>query len=184
MLKLRTFALFQVLLCSTFLCSVLAQQGVDEYGRCAVYFSPHGGATDAIITSVNNAKKSVLVQAYSFTSEPIADVLIQAHKKGVMVQVILDRSQQHQKYSCIDILTAAGVPLSIDAVHAIAHNKVMIIDSETVITGSFNFTKAAEERNAENLLIVHSKELSARYLSNWRDHQRHSLPYCRQVGLK
>ena len=144
-----------------------------------MYFSPRGGATDAIITSVNNAKKSVLVQAYSFTSEPIADVLIQAHKKGVMVQVILDRSQQHQKYSCIDILAAGGVPLLIDASHAIAHSKIMIIDDKFVITGSFNFTKAAEERNAENLLIIHSEQLANQYIRNWQFHQLHSEPFNR-----
>ena len=50
--------------------------------------------------------------------------------------------------------------MKIDAEHAIAHNKVMIIDGETVITGSFNFTKAAEENNAENLLIIHDKKLN------------------------
>ena len=64
----------------------------------------------------------------------------------------------------------------VDAAHAIAHNKVMILDDEIVITGSFNFTKAAEERNAENLLIIRSKELAARFLANWRIHQTHSDP--------
>ena len=67
-------------------------------------------------------------------------------------------------------------PVLIDASHAIAHNKVMIIDSDAVITGSFNFTKAAEERNAENLLIIYYKELSALYAENWRRHHLHSEP--------
>jgi len=65
----------------------------------------------------------------------------------------------------------------IDGVHAIAHNKVMIIDGQTVITGSFNFTTAAERQNAENLLVVRDHALAARYAENWRAHAEHSTPY-------
>jgi len=70
-----------------------------------------------------------------------------------------------------------GIPVKIDAQHAIAHNKVMIIDGETVITGSFNFTKRAEENNAENLLVIHDRKLAERYTKNWQDHERHSEVY-------
>lgn len=57
---------------------------------------------------------------------------------------------------------------------AIAHNKVMIIDDRIVITGSFNFTKAAEEKNAENLLIIDSPALAAKYVANFEAHRKHS----------
>ena len=70
-----------------------------------------------------------------------------------------------------------GIPTYIDAEHAIAHNKIMIIDKETVITGSFNFTKAAEEKNAENLLILKNKELAKIYIDNWTKHRKHSQKY-------
>jgi phosphatidylserine/phosphatidylglycerophosphate/cardiolipin synthase-like enzyme len=69
------------------------------------------------------------------------------------------------------------VPTFIDSKHAIAHNKIMIIDRETLITGSFNFTKAAEEKNAENLLIIKSKDLSKIYIDNWKAHKTHSEMY-------
>jgi len=88
----------------------------------------------------------VLVQAYSFTFAPIAKALLNAHKRGIKVEVILDKSQRTQKYSSADFMANSGIPTKIDAVHAIAHNKVMVIDGETVITGSFNFTRAAEEK--------------------------------------
>jgi phosphatidylserine/phosphatidylglycerophosphate/cardiolipin synthase-like enzyme len=65
----------------------------------------------------------------------------------------------------------------VDARHAIAHNNVMIIDGETVITGSFNFTRAAEESTAENLLIIKSRELARIYIGNWKQHREHSEPY-------
>jgi phosphatidylserine/phosphatidylglycerophosphate/cardiolipin synthase-like enzyme len=101
----------------------------------------------------------------------------------VQVQVILDKSQRTEKYSSADSLANQGVPTMIDSNHAISHNKVMVIDGETVITGSFNFTKAAQEKNAENVLIIHDKALAAQYTQNWQAHRQHSQPYIgRGVG--
>jgi TonB family protein len=141
------------------------------------YFSPHGGCTEAVINELNKAKNTVLVQAYSFTSAPIAKALLNAHKRGVKVEVILDKSQRTDKYSSATFLFNAGISTKIDAKHAIAHSKVMIIDGETVITGSFNFTKAAEENNTENLLVIRDKKLAERYTKNWQEHERHSEAY-------
>ncbi len=73
-------------------------------------------------------------------------------------------------------MTNAGIPTFIDDKHAIAHNKVMIIDKAKVITGSFNFTKAAEEKNAENVLIIKDKALAKVYIENWEKHKGHSEP--------
>ena len=142
-----------------------------------VYFSPHGGCTEAIIRELNKAKMTILVQTYSFTSAPIAKALLDAHKRRVKVEVILDKSQRTQQYSSATFLFNAGIPTKIDSAHTIAHNKVMVIDGEVVITGSFNFTKAAEESNAENLLIIYDKYLALFYTKNWYDHIEHSEPY-------
>ena len=142
-----------------------------------VYFSPKGGCADAVVKELNAAKKTVLVQAYSFTSAPIAKALVDAHKRGVDVRVILDKGQRTAKYSSADFVAHAGILTLIDSRHAIAHNKVMIIDGETVITGSFNFTKAAEEKNAENLLVIRDKAIAEKYTSNWDAHAEHSEEY-------
>ena len=140
-----------------------------------VFFSPHGGATEAVVGELGNAKKEILVQAYSFTSAPIAKALVDAHKRGVKVTVVLDRSQRSEKYSSADFVNNAGIPTYIDAKHAIAHNKIMIIDGATLITGSFNFTKAAEEKNAENLLVIKGDDaLVKKYLANFKEHLEHS----------
>jgi phosphatidylserine/phosphatidylglycerophosphate/cardiolipin synthase-like enzyme len=130
-----------------------------------------------VVENLNQAKSNVLVQAYSFTSAPIAKALVVAHRRGVKVQVILDKSQQSQRYSSADFVRNAGIATFIDARHAIAHNKVMIIDNNVVLTGSFNFTKAAEESNAENLLVLHDVDLAKRYLTNWQGHLKHSTVY-------
>jgi phosphatidylserine/phosphatidylglycerophosphate/cardiolipin synthase-like enzyme len=123
---------------------------------------------------LNKAKSTILVQAYSFTSAPIAKALLNAHKRGVKVEVILDKSQRTDRYSSATFFYNSGIPVRIDAQHAIAHNKVMVIDGETVITGSFNFTRAAEENNAENLLIIHDGKLALLYTKNWQKHAQHS----------
>jgi phosphatidylserine/phosphatidylglycerophosphate/cardiolipin synthase-like enzyme len=89
----------------------------------------------------------------------------------------VDKSQRSKKYTSATFLANVGILTFIDAVHTISHNKLIIIDQETVITGSFNFTKAAEEKNAENLLIIKSKELAKPYIDNWNKHKDHSEPY-------
>ncbi len=142
-----------------------------------VYFSPEGGATQAIVTAIERAQKSIYIQAYSFTSAPIAKALLGAQKRGVKVEAVLDKSNRTAKYSVADFLDHAGIPTFIDAAHTINHNKVMIIDEELVITGSFNFTKAAEYNNAENLLLLRDPTLAAKYLENYRQHRAHSEPY-------
>ena len=91
--------------------------------------------------------------------------------------MILDKSQRGEKYSSADFVQHAGIPIWIDAKHAIAHNKIMVIDGQTVITGSFNFTKNAEENNAENLLVIRSPELATKYTANWKAHLEHSEKY-------
>lgn len=70
-----------------------------------------------------------------------------------------------------------NIGMGTDSAHAIAHNKVMVIDGETVITGSFNFTKAAEGNNAENLLIINDRKLASLYTKNWQNHAKHSEVY-------
>lgn len=139
-----------------------------------VYFSPNGGCSEAIIDTISKSKSEILVQAYIFTSEPIARALLGAHKRGVKVIVILDKSQKKDGYSPATFFANQGIPAYIDSNHARAHDKVMIIDQETVITGSFNFSKSAETQNSENVLIIRSTGLAAIYRENWMKHRRHS----------
>ena len=139
-----------------------------------VYFSPNGGCTSAIVKEIDNATIEVPVQAYSFTSKPIAQALVNAKKRAVSVEAILDKSQKSAKYTSANFLANMKIPTYIDSRHAIAHNKIIIIDKETVITGSFNFSAAAEEKNAENLIIIKSKELASVYINNCLKHREHS----------
>jgi len=139
-----------------------------------VLFSPGGGCTQAIIEKIDNAKSEILVQAYAFTSVPIAKALLEAHKRGVKVETIIDKGSSERQYTSATFLANQKISTYVDGEHAIAHNKIIIIDGTTVITGSFNFTKAAEDENAENLLIIESPELAKLYIDNWNDHKQHS----------
>ena len=103
--------------------------------------------------------------------------MLSAHKRGVNVQVIMDKSQRGEKNTSANFLANVGIPTFIDDRHGLAHNKIMIIDRETVITGSYNFSRSAEERNAENILIIKSKDLAWPYIDNWNQHKRHSEQY-------
>ena len=162
MIKAISFLLL-FLLCA---CEPIREAAPKRIGW-EIYFSPHGGCTEAVVDALNRATNSVLVQAYSFTSAPIAKAVVDAHRRHLRVAVILDKSQRTERYSSADFLRN-------DSRHAIAHNKVMIIDGATVLTGSFNFTKAAEENNAENLLVIRDSELAAKYTANWKEHLVHS----------
>ncbi|HNU60722.1 MAG TPA: phospholipase D family protein [Methanofastidiosum sp.] len=138
-----------------------------------VCFTPPSGCSEKIIEEINNSKASIYVQAYGFTSKKIADSLINAHLRGVKVQVILDRSNMSKKgYSKLMDLKEAGIDISLDIVPGIAHNKVMIIDEKKVITGSFNFTEAADKRNSENVIIIEDKETVKQYLNNWYNRKK------------
>lgn len=148
--------------------------------HCPAYqvcFSPNHQCTGSIITMIDSAKHSILVQAYSFTSYQIAKALVAAQQRGVDVKLILDKSWLKDISNSTSILYMykKDIPIWIDYLPAIAHSKVMIIDKQTVITGSFNFTNAADRSNVENLLIVNDTSLAALYAGNWQERQAASV---------
>jgi phosphatidylserine/phosphatidylglycerophosphate/cardiolipin synthase-like enzyme len=95
-----------------------------------VYFSPFGGCTQAIVKEIGKAKNQILIQAYSFTSKPIAKALLDAHKRGVKVEAIVDKSLRTANYSSATFLANSRVPTFIDDAHDIAHNKILLMASQ------------------------------------------------------
>jgi phosphatidylserine/phosphatidylglycerophosphate/cardiolipin synthase-like enzyme len=140
-----------------------------------VRFSPKGGCMDAVVRELKAARREILVQAYSFTADPITYALVEAKKRGVQVEILLDRSNEQESYSDLHILLEQGLTPLIDANHAIAHNKIIVIDKRTLVTGSYNFTNQAEHENAENLLVIKGHpELLQQYRQNFMNHKGHS----------
>lgn len=145
--------------------------------KIRAYFTPGQMVEQAISDEIKGAKSEIRVQAYSFTNPVIVQALAEAQQRGVDVMVVLDKSHRTQKYSAADFTSHAGILTLIDDRHAIAHNKIMIIDGKVVITGSYNFTRAAEKSNAENIVIIESGPIAEKYLQNWQKHRNHSQPY-------
>jgi len=140
-----------------------SQDGID------VYFSPDGGAGHAVVKEIAGAKTSLDIAAYSYTHAEISKATVEAHKRGIRVRVVMDKTQSAGKYSSATFLHNSGVPVWIDVKVGLMHNKYLIIDGQTIITGSFNLTKSADERNAENLLLIRGKEkLTQAYAENFK----------------
>ena len=149
----------------------------------AVYFSPNGGAVRAILECIRSAQQTILVQAHLFYSMRLAGALVRAHQRGVQVHIILDANAQthNPPVKAVALLVGAGLAVSLDNEHEWAHDKVMILDGTIVITGSYNWTLAAEHNNGENLLVIRDPRLAAVYTENWQYHADHSFRYRGQV---
>lgn len=160
-----------------------AQVAAHARASLQVKFSPWDDVEGEVIALLGAARHEVLVQAYSLTSRGIAAALIVAHQRGVSVRLLADREQTMSgESSRIPDLVAAGIEVRIETRYAAAHNKVMVIDGNSpdsvVLAGSYNWTWSAQNRNAENLLIIRrNKSLASSYAANWRRHAEDAVPY-------
>jgi phosphatidylserine/phosphatidylglycerophosphate/cardiolipin synthase-like enzyme len=171
------------------LCLVQGAQAFDAsrtlpaMGTVEVAFSPDGGGVQLIVDAIAAAREQILVQAYTFTSRDLARALVQAHHRKVDVQVIADAEQTvRMEHTVIGTLRKGGVGVWLDSLHSAAHNKVMLIDpgadDSVLITGSYNFTYAAERLNAENILLFRGNAALVRaYLENWKLHRAHASAF-------
>ncbi|HKB84096.1 MAG TPA: phospholipase D family protein [Burkholderiales bacterium] len=156
--------------------NVIPAIGTIEYA-----FTPGYDAAGLIVRAIDAARSQVLVQAFSFTHRDIADALIRAHRHGLDVQIIADREQTDSNDSAaMRSLVDAGVLVFTDSDHSAAHNKVVVIDPSAnqpvLITGSFNFTFAAQNRNAENVLVLRNNpDLTRAFFANWQRHREHAI---------
>jgi phosphatidylserine/phosphatidylglycerophosphate/cardiolipin synthase-like enzyme len=140
--------------------------------------SPNGGALSLVLSAIDSATTSIEVASYSFTSKKIAQALVNKHRQGIKVRVVMDKSQDSEKYSSATFLANAGIPVRINSRYAIQHSKIMIIDTRTVETGSFNFSNAAATRNSENVLVIwNHAELAKQYADYWLRLWNEATPY-------
>lgn len=128
-----------------------------------VGFSPSAGqgALEIVLGAIEGATNNIDVAAYSFTSKPVATALIAAKARGVSVRVVADEKANSGTYTAVTFLANKGVQVRINAQYAIMHNKFMVIDDNTLQTGSFNYTASAAQRNAENALLIKDAPLLA-----------------------
>lgn len=133
------------------------------------YFSPDAGVAAAILEELQAAKKSIYFMAFTFTREDMANVLVDKAQAGLTIQGVFETRQVSAGADqAWNRLTQANLDVRQDGNPRTMHHKVFIIDGETVVMGSYNFTKAAEESNDENILIIHNADIAAAYFVEWQ----------------
>jgi Phosphatidylserine/phosphatidylglycerophosphate/cardiolipin synthases and related enzymes len=128
-----------------------------------VLFSPNGGCQDAIVSEINKAQKTIDIAMYYLTSREIAVELVKAKDRNIIIRIVLDKSQEIQKFSKSRYLIKRGFEVKYHTGSGIMHNKFALIDNKVLITGSFNWTSTADQKNEENLLIMTDEELIKKY---------------------
>lgn len=162
----------------------VAREPIAATGSIEVAFSPWDDAQAALLRAIDGARREIYVQSFLFTSRALAFSLQQARQRGVRVEVLADAgmNRRSDNGSQIPLLASSGIAVAIETEYANAHNKVILIDPQSehcaVVTGSYNFTWSARNRNAENLLILRgNRQLAAAYLDNWKRHRARAMPF-------
>ncbi|KGT87940.1 conjugal transfer protein [Erwinia typographi] len=134
-------------------------------------FSPEGSALQLVLSTIGSARSTIRMMGYSFTSPEVVRALVDAHRRGVDVKIVLDEKGNRNKASqaAMNIVVNAGIPLRTNGHYAIMHDKVIILDNHTVEAGSFNWSRAGARKNSENVLVVREMpELAQTYLTHWQ----------------
>lgn len=134
-------------------------------------FSPERGALQLVLSTIGSARESIRLMGYSFTSPEVVKALVDAHRRGVDVKIVLDEKGNRKKSSlaAMNLVAGAGIPLRTNDRYAIMHDKVIIVDGHTVETGSFNYTRAGARTNSENVLVIREMpEIASCYLDHWQ----------------
>ncbi len=149
----------KIVLCVVFFLAA----GIGAAHSLKVYFSPRGSCQQAIIAEIKKAHQSIDIAMYYLTSKPIAQALARARERDVRIRIVLDKSQEKQHSSKSSYLLKQGIAIKYHRGQGLMHNKFAIIDGKLLITGSFNWTATAEEKNEENLLIIDELQAIEKY---------------------
>ncbi|QCP55154.1 phospholipase D family protein [Trinickia violacea] len=160
------------------------QAAASAAPQVEVGFSPEGSAEQLVLRAIASAHKSVRVAAYSFTSAEVVRALVAAKRNGIDVAVLVDEKnnlvedRSGKARAALNLLVNAGIPTRTIGVYPIHHDKYVVVDGETVETGSFNYSRAAASYNSENALVIwHDPALAAQYLAHWQSRWEQGVPY-------
>ncbi|KMV67448.1 conjugal transfer protein [bacteria symbiont BFo1 of Frankliniella occidentalis] len=134
-------------------------------------FSPEGSAQQLVLRTLDDARESIRLMGYSFTSPDVVKSLVAARRRGVDVRVVVDDRGNRSRASqaAMNVVVNAGIPLRTNGQYKIMHDKVIITDGQNVQLGSYNYTRSAAESNSENALVVREvPALAQTYLAHWQ----------------
>ncbi len=132
------------------------------------YFAPEDDVAEKIIAQLKKARKSIRFMVFSFTDDRMGEVIREKFKAGLAVQGVFEGRGTGSEYSEYGKMRRLQMDVLTDGNPYTMHHKVFIIDDETVILGSFNFTRSADEANDENVLIIHDPAVAASYLAEFQ----------------
>ncbi len=137
-------------------------------GTVETYFSPDDGVAQHVVDLVNSADQNIYFLAYSFTSDEIAQAMLQRMKAGVEVRGVMDESQYKSNAGTeYDVLRKAGADIRLDTIPGLLHHKVIIVDGKAMTFGSYNFSRNAEKINDENLVIVFNPTIAQKFVAEF-----------------
>jgi phosphatidylserine/phosphatidylglycerophosphate/cardiolipin synthase-like enzyme len=128
-----------------------------------IYFSPKDKQSNQIINYISHAEEYIYVPALLITHSKIVTELINAHRRGVDVKIILDANSTSTKHIKYNTLRNSGIPLKMENFAGKLHTKTMIIDDKYLITGSMNFSNSGENYNDENTIIITNDKFAKFY---------------------
>ena len=157
---------------------------IPAAGSIEVAFSPNEGSEHLVVKVIDSAKMDIKLLAYSFTSAPVTEALERARKRGATVTLVVDNKSNTREdrsgkaRAALSALALAGCNVRTISVYPIHHDKVIIVDSQTVELGSFNYSSAAAHANSENVFVNwHNPQLAAVYLKHFERNLTQSSPY-------
>lgn len=151
-----------------------------------VAFGPEGGAEALIIKTITNAKFSIRLAAFAFSSPVIMEALLAAKRRGVNIQIVADQKHNVKEdekgigRKALGTLVGANILVRTNSDYRIHHDKFIIVDARHVQTGSYNYASSAN-RNSENVLVVwNDPALAAKYLAHWESRFKAGAEYYAQ----
>ena len=160
---------------------------VPAAGTVEIAFSPDEGSENLVLKVIDSAHHDIRMLSYSFTSAPVARALLAAKKRGVDIRIVADQKSNTSEdrsgkaRAALSLLAEAGADVRLIGVYAIHHDKVLVVDGETVELGSFNYSDAAAHRNSENVLVNwKNPQLAKVYLEHFARNYRQATPYQQQ----
>ena len=162
--KFSTFLTASLLAAAFFSgCIEQVSPGPSAPANVDVFFCPADRCEDRAVNAIANSKESVDVAIYSFTSKELYAELLNAQRRGVKVRLVADYVQSKMPSSVVPFLDGNGIESRIYAKSVTLHDKFAIIDGSLVLTGSYNWTTNADERNPENLVSIHDTQIEGEY---------------------
>ena len=142
-----------------------------------LFFSPKGKCAQHIINTINQAEEEIYIAIFVFTHQGIADALISAKARGVKIHILADDRQANGKWSKLAKLNQHNIDIYIDKRAGVFHHKWLAVDKKTIITGSYNYSKNAENKNNEIIGHVESRAVVEKYYQDWHTHIQHPKVY-------